>query len=165
MASDWHNKHITVLGLGKSGYATALYLIRCGAKVLVSETGQLKGDNAIWAEELLHLGVDIEVGEHSLKAIEQADLIITSPGIPPGSAVIKRALSANKEVICDVELAFRECAVPIIAVTGTNGKSTTTALISHILQFNGLNAPACGNIGSAVMDFVSTDKRRPPTRS
>src|SRR5580658_1481245 len=117
---NWQNKQVTVLGLGKSGYASALYLNRRGAQVLVSESGQLKGDNASWAEELLHLGVDIEVGEHSIKAIEQADLIVTSPGIPPGSDVIKRAYAVGKEVICDIELAYRESPIPIIAVTGTN---------------------------------------------
>ncbi len=76
--------------------------------------------------------------------MEQADLIITSPGIAPDTAVIKKAYALDKEVISDIEFAYTEGTIPIIAITGTNGKSTTTALISHILQSNGLIAPACG---------------------
>ena len=160
---NWQGKKITILGLGKSAYAAAKYLKQHGAAVLVSENGQLKDDQLIWAQELKNLGVEIEDGGHSRKAIEQADLIVTSPGIPPSSSVIQSARILHKEIICDIELAYRESNVPIIAVTGTNGKSTTTALISHILEFNSIKAPACGNIGSAVMDYIQnediTDRR------
>ena len=151
--------NVTILGLGKSGYAAAKYLKQQGADVLVSEKGQFKDDQLAWAEELKSLGVEIETGDHSQKAIEQADLIVTSPGIPPNSPVMQMAQQFGKEVICDIELAYRETSVPIIAVTGTNGKSTTTSLISHILEFNGMKAPACGNIGSPVMDYICVDRR------
>ena len=154
MKATEHLNKVTILGLGKSGYAAARYLAAQGKHVIVSEGGQLKGDSIAWASELKLLGVEIETGGHSDKAIEQADLIITSPGIPPGSPVIKKAFALGKEVISDIELAYREGIAPIIAITGTNGKSTTTALISHILQSNGFNAPACGNIGTPVLDYL-----------
>ncbi len=149
-----HSTNITILGLGKSGYAAARYLAAQGKHVIVSEGGQLKGDSIAWANELKQLGVEIEIGGHSDSAIEQADLIITSPGIPPTSAVIKKAVALSKEVISDVELAYREGLAPIIAITGTNGKSTTTALVSHLLTSNGFNAPACGNIGTPVLEYL-----------
>jgi UDP-N-acetylmuramoylalanine--D-glutamate ligase len=145
---------VTILGLGKSGYAAAKYLANQGVSVILSEYGQIKGENIALAEELKQLGVQIESGGHSDKALEQADLIITSPGIAPDTAVIKKSYALGKEVISDVEFAYREGQIPIIAITGTNGKSTTTALISHILQSNGLIAPPCGNIGSPVLDFL-----------
>jgi UDP-N-acetylmuramoylalanine--D-glutamate ligase len=151
---NWQQKMVTILGLGKSGYSAAKYLKQKGADVLISESGELKGDQIVLAEELKQLGIAVESGGHSDKAIEEAELVITSPGIPPTSPVIQKAENLKKEVICDIELAYRETKTPIIAITGTNGKSTTTALISHILEFNGLKAPSCGNIGSPVMDYV-----------
>ena len=154
--TNWLKQNVTILGLGKSGYAAAKYLKQQDANVLVSENGALKNDQAGWADELKQLGIEIETGGHSQKGIEQADLIITSPGIPPSSPVMQMAEKFGKEVICDIELAYRETSIPIIAITGTNGKSTTTALISHILEFNGLKAPSCGNIGSPVMDYVTS---------
>jgi len=145
---------ITILGLGKSGYAAARYLASGGVNVIVSEYGQIKGDNVVLADELKQLGVEIESGGHSDRALEQADLIITSPGIAPDTPVIKKAYALGKDVISDIELACTEGAIPIIAITGTNGKSTTTSLVSHIFQSNGLIAPACGNIGSPVLDYL-----------
>lgn len=151
-----HN--ITILGLGKSGYAAASYMAARGKKVMVSEYGQLKGENLALAQELEQMGIEIESGGHSDKALEQADLIITSPGIAPDTAVIKKAYALGKEVISDIELAYKEGKTPIIAITGTNGKSTTTALISHILQSNDLIAPACGNIGLPVLDYLPSNQ-------
>ncbi len=154
--ADWKDKRITILGLGRTGLATAAYLAKRGARVLVSEAQPREkvADNLV--SQLTSLGAEMEFGEHSQRAIAWPELIITSPGVPPYSDVIKRARSLGKDVIADVELAFRELKgkVPIIAVTGTNGKSTTTALISYILERSGLKAPACGNIGKAVLNFI-----------
>ncbi len=147
---DFTNKKVTILGLAKTGMATARYLADSGAKVLVSEGGKLTGAKLEQAEELKRLKIEVESGEHTQEALAQADLIVTSPGIPPTSAVIERLKSLGKEAISDIELASRQTTVPTIAVTGTNGKSTTTALISFILELNGYKAPACGNIGLPV---------------
>lgn len=152
---DWNNKKVTILGLGRSGIAAASYLARRGACVLLSESGQLNESKRHHVDELKALGVEVEHGEHSARAIESAELVITSPGIPPHADVIKKARACNLEVISDIELAYRETKTPIIAVTGTNGKSTTTALISFLLSQSGKKAPACGNIGVPIFDCLN----------
>lgn len=144
-------KNVTILGAGRSGLATALFLVERGAKVTVSELSTLAFDKDPVLAELKSAGVKFETGAHSDVAISGADLIVTSPGIKPDAEVMVRARKHNKEVVSDIEIAFREAQVPIIAITGTNGKSTTCALISHILSEAGYKAPACGNIGVPIL--------------
>jgi UDP-N-acetylmuramoylalanine--D-glutamate ligase len=153
---NFANKKVTILGLGKTGVATAIYLAKQGAQVFVSEGGKVTGEKLEQARELERLNIEVESERHSEKAFTHADLIVTSPGIPPTSAVIKRLNELGKEVISDIELASRETNVPTIAVTGTNGKSTTTALISFLLETSGLKAPACGNIGLPVFTALQS---------
>lgn len=155
---DQASKKVTVLGLGRSGTSAAEYLVKKGVQVFVSDGGTSNPEKEEEAERLRKLGVRVEIGQHSEEALNFGDFILTSPGISPSSEVIRRAQKRvpNKEVICDVELAFRETQIPIIAVTGTNGKSTTCALISHILTCAGKSAPACGNIGVPILDQLST---------
>ena len=154
--ADWKNKRATILGLGRSGLAAAAYLKRRGAQVVVSESQPQDKVDAKHLTELSKLGVEAEFGNHSDRALSTAEIILTSPGIKPKSDVITRARAFKKEVISDVELAFREIGaqVPFIAITGTNGKSTTTALISHILEKSGRIAPACGNIGVPILSLL-----------
>ncbi len=151
---DWEDKNITVLGLGKSGIATALYLAERGARVTVSESGEPNQARLKDKQLLVERGVRVELGGHSKEAIEQADLIITSPGISPKTEVIRHAVAAGREVICDIELAYRQTKTPMIAITGTNGKSTTTALVSFLLQKSGKKAPACGNFGVPILTQI-----------
>jgi UDP-N-acetylmuramoylalanine--D-glutamate ligase len=153
---NFTNKKVTILGLAKTGMATARYLAERGAQVLVSEGGKLAGAKIEQAHDLQKLNIAVESEAHSEAALSQADFIVTSPGIPPTSPVIQRAKSLGKEVISDIELASRETTVPTIAITGTNGKSTTTALVSFILEANGYKAPACGNIGLPVFTALSS---------
>lgn len=154
--ADWKNKRVTILGLGRSGLAAAAYLKRRGAQVVVSESQPQDKVDAKHLSELSKLGVEAEFGNHSDRALSTAEIILTSPGIKPKSDVITRARAFKREVISDVELAFREIGtqVPFIAITGTNGKSTTTALISHILEKSGRIAPACGNIGVPILSLL-----------
>lgn len=151
MVTDWSKTKVTILGLGRSGVSSARYLIERGASVFVSESGELTPERKSEKEALEALGATVEVGGHSNEALDFAKLVIVSPGIPPSSEVIRKARSLGKEVICDVELAFRETKTPIIAVTGTNGKSTTCALISFLLERSGRLAPACGNFGVPIL--------------
>lgn len=148
---NWQKKRVTVLGLGRSGVATATYLRERGASVFVSESGQADASKQMQADALTTLGVEVEFGQHSDKALAHGEFIVTSPGISPNSEVMKRAGRLGKEIISDVELAYRESRTPMIVVTGTNGKSTTTALISFILEKSGRLAPACGNIGVPIL--------------
>ncbi|MBX9878220.1 MAG: UDP-N-acetylmuramoyl-L-alanine--D-glutamate ligase [Candidatus Obscuribacterales bacterium] len=147
----YSGKNVTILGAGRSGLATALYLAKRGAQVTVSELSILAFDKDPVLADLKSRGVKFETGAHSDEAIAGADLILTSPGIKPDAEVMVRARKHNKEVVSDIEIAYREAKVPIIAITGTNGKSTTCALISHILTEAGHKAPACGNIGVPIL--------------
>lgn len=148
-------KNVTILGAGRSGLATALFLAERGAQVTVSELSTLAFDKDPVLADLKARGVKFETGAHSNEAISSADLIVTSPGIKPEAEVMVRARKHKKEVVSDIEIAYREAKVPIIAITGTNGKSTTCALISHILTEAGHKAPSCGNIGVPVLQELS----------
>lgn len=121
---------------------------------MLSESAQATAPKLAQAAELEQQGVKVEFGKHSPEAIAFGEFIVTSPGIKPDADVMAQAKSLGKEVICDIELAFRETRVPMIAITGTNGKSTTTALISWILEKAGRRAPACGNFGTPIMNVL-----------
>jgi UDP-N-acetylmuramoylalanine--D-glutamate ligase len=133
---------VAVLGLGKSGRSAALLLVREGRRVYVSDADP----NASWSSA--PSSVEVEAGDHDLARIGAASLVVTSPGIPPTAPPLAAARAAGVPIISEVELALR--AMPglrYIAVTGTNGKTTTTALIGHVLRGLGYNAVDAGNIG------------------
>lgn len=139
-------KKVLVLGLSKSGIAAAKLAKKHGAVVYLTEGKAVTSENLYKVEELKNLGINVEYGAHSTEFINQADLVVTSPGIPPHSEIIQRIRKQNIPVISELELAYRECDIPFIVITGTNGKTTTTALTEHILARK-LNVKACGNIG------------------
>ena len=139
-------KKVLVLGLSKSGIAAAKLAKKQGAVVYLTEGKDVTSENLYKVEELKNLGINVEYGAHSDKFINNADLVVTSPGIPPHSEIIQRIRKQNIPVISELELAYRECDIPFIIITGTNGKTTTTALTEHILARK-LNVKACGNIG------------------
>lgn len=139
-------KKVLVLGLSKSGIAAAKLAKKHGAVVYLTEGKDVTSENLYKVEELKNLGINIEYGAHSDEFINNADLVVTSPGIPPHSEIIQRIRKQNIPVISELELAYRECDIPFIIITGTNGKTTTTALTEHILARK-LNVKACGNIG------------------
>ncbi len=154
MSTSWTQKPVTILGLSKSGMATARYLASRGAICFVSETVPATPANKDSRDELQALGVEIEMGGHSAKCFNHSDLVVVSPGIPPSSQILKELSLSGKTIISEVELAYRETQVPFVAVTGTNGKTTTTTLISEILQAAGKISPACGNIGTPIISLV-----------
>ena len=151
---NWQDKRVTVLGLGRSGLASAKYLRQKGADVFVSESAPEASVPASTKEILADAEVKCEYASHSDDAINHAEIFVVSPGIPPSSDVIKKARSTGCEVISDIEVAFRDIPVPIIGITGTNGKSTTTSLITYILENNGKKAPSCGNIGVPILSLA-----------
>lgn len=135
---------VLILGLSKSGISAAKFAKNKGFDVYLTES---KSEvNLEQVKELESLGIKVEYGSHSDKFIEGASFAVTSPGIPPKSEIFKRLQARNIEIISEVEFAYRNSDIPFIAITGTNGKTTTTALVSHILSKN-FNAPYCGNIG------------------
>ena len=146
-------KRVLVLGLSKSGIAAAKFAKKHGAIVYLSEGKYVEEENRYKVAELESLGIKVEFGGHSDDFVGQAELVVTSPGIPPHSEIIQRIKKHNIPVISELELAYRECDIPFIIITGTNGKTTTTALTEHILAKK-LNVKACGNIGQPPCDFA-----------
>ena len=148
------SEKILVLGLSKSGIAAAKLGINLGYDVYLSE-GKSEV-NEIQVQELKNLGIKVEFGSHSDKFIEGASLVITSPGIPPKSDIFKRIQAQNIPIISEIEFAYQNSDVPFVVITGTNGKTTTTALVSHLLS-QGFDAPACGNIGLPPSSLVEDE--------
>ncbi len=149
------NAHI--IGLGKSGIAAARVLKREGYSVTVSDRNS---SNTLQAQqqELTNEGITVKLG-YSL-SLEEADLpqlIVVSPGVPWDAPILLRARELGIETIGEMELAWRHIKSPWVAITGTNGKTTTTALIAAIFQAAGCNAPACGNIGYAACELALAD--------
>lgn len=142
MGYDLRGRRATVLGLGRSGRAAAELLERLGAVVFISEQGRPNDETMEWLEAR---GYRHEVGGHSDKALE-ADLLVISPGVRPENPVLKQAGSRGIEAIGEIELAWRAALAPIIAVTGTNGKSTTTSMIGHVLNACGRKCLVGGNL-------------------
>jgi UDP-N-acetylmuramoylalanine--D-glutamate ligase len=141
-------KHATVIGLGKSGVAAARLLRREGWQVTLSDRGHANHQQSQKAE-LEALGVTVNLGE-IFNPDPEMDLVVVSPGVPWNSPGLVKARDLGIETIGEMELAWRNLThVPWVAITGTNGKTTTTELIAAIFKAAGLNAPACGNIGYA----------------
>lgn len=138
-------KHIVILGAGESGNGAALLARVQGFTVFVSDSGQIRGS---YKQELTDAGIDFEEGGHSLAAVMKADLVIKSPGIPEKAPLVQQLKSAGKEIISEIEWAYRfKGASKIIAITGSNGKSTTTSQVFDMLQRAGMDTSIVGNIG------------------
>jgi UDP-N-acetylmuramoylalanine--D-glutamate ligase len=157
MKKNWQDQKVVVLGLSRTGEATANYLQGQGAHCVISEKRTANEEDFKKIKNLEISGIKVEMGGNKDETILEADLIVTSPGIPPGSELIKKIRANNIELISEPELAYRETNIPLIAVTGTNGKSTTTSLISDILKHAGLSAPACGNIGYPIINEINSN--------
>lgn len=138
-------KKIVILGAGESGNGAALLAIKEGFDVFVSDKGLIK---AQYKQELEAAGIAFEEGGHSEKRIGAADLVVKSPGIPEQAPLIGKLRSAGKEIISEIEFAYRyKGESKIIAITGSNGKSTTTSLLYHVLEQAGQDVAMVGNIG------------------
>ncbi len=153
---NWFEKKVLVLGLSKSGIAAAKYLNKHGANVFITECRAKTEDDEEKLAELESLGINVEMGGHSNEFIKDSYLAVTSPGIPPRSEIFKKVLDKNIPIISEVELAYQESPKPFVAITGTNGKTTTTALTAHILKKE-FKAFECGNIGNPPCDLIDAD--------
>ena len=145
MSGAFDGLHAVVLGAGVAGRAAAEVLSAEGAAVRVSDvrpTGEL-GD----LDGLRALGVDVRGGGHQPSDLEGADVVVASPGIPPSAPVFAWARDRGIEVWGELELGARLARAPYLAVTGTNGKTTTTAMLAACLRAGGVDTVACGNIG------------------
>ncbi|MGL5033690.1 MAG: UDP-N-acetylmuramoyl-L-alanine--D-glutamate ligase [Microcystaceae cyanobacterium] len=144
-----------IIGLGRSGIAAARVLKRDGWEVILSDRANNK-DLQILSQPLVAEGIQLELGHNfALDHDNLPQLIVVSPGVPWDVSFLQEARAKGVDVIGELELAWRYLkATPWVGITGTNGKTTTTALINTIFQSAKLNAPACGNIGYAACELV-----------
>jgi UDP-N-acetylmuramoylalanine--D-glutamate ligase len=152
------NKHITVVGLGITGDAVARFLVNQGAIVTVTDCGS--GDRVKKAaEKLKSMGVLVTLGKHNPELFNEAELIVLSPGVPHTAKHFNEARERGIPVLGEIELAYRFISEPIIAVTGTNGKTTTTTLLGEMLMKSGKKTFVGGNIGNPLIDYVNSNKK------
>lgn len=147
---DIRGKNITVVGAARSGLAVARLLARKGASVFLTELGQA-GDGV--QAQLTAAGVAFEFGGHTDRALA-ADLVVISPGVPSKAPLVQNALAAGIPVYSEVEAASWFCVPPILAITGTNGKTTTTSLAAHMFETAAFPHLVGGNIGFPFSDHV-----------
>jgi UDP-N-acetylmuramoylalanine--D-glutamate ligase len=148
---------VAVVGLGKSGRSAASLLARDGHRVYASDAS---GGDAVLdaAGALAHDQVDVDVGSHDLARIARAALVVASPGVPPDAPPLAAARAANVPVVGEIEVALHYLPeLRYVAVTGTNGKTTTTALVGHLLRALGLDAVDAGNIGTPLAELALRD--------
>jgi UDP-N-acetylmuramoylalanine--D-glutamate ligase len=150
---------VVVIGLGRSGVAATQLLRQRGYTVYACDDGT-SSKLADVAQKLAALGANVQIGGHDSGRVARAVLVVASPGVPPDAPALVAATSASREVVSEIELALR-CAPDLryIAVTGTNGKTTTTALIGHLLRGLGVTAPDAGNIGTPLSEIALADPR------
>ncbi|MBU2623377.1 MAG: UDP-N-acetylmuramoyl-L-alanine--D-glutamate ligase [Proteobacteria bacterium] len=151
-------KKTVVVGLGKTGISAAVFLRKRGAQVTVSDSSKDKNlDDA--AKELQAIGINVELGTHSSSSFLNAEIIVLSPGVPHTIEPVTRAAERGAIVTGEIELASRFIKEPIVAVTGTNGKTTTTTLIGNMLEESGLKVFVGGNIGKPLIDYAESENR------
>ncbi|MCX6156529.1 MAG: UDP-N-acetylmuramoyl-L-alanine--D-glutamate ligase [Ignavibacteriae bacterium] len=147
------NIKFTVLGAGRSGIGISKLLKKSGALVLLSDSSKKEVLLYLNEQVLMDFGIEYELGGNSDR-IFNAEYIITSPGIAPGSDVLVKAKAKGIKIVSEVEAASWFCNVPIIAITGTNGKTTTTELTGTMLRDSGFDVHVCGNVGLAFSEII-----------
>lgn len=152
------NKKVLVVGLGMTGVSTARFLKNMGAVVTVTDMAKEDelGDNVAIIREL---GINMELGSHENSTFENADLIVLSPGVPHAIPQIQRAKDKGIDVLGEIELASKFIDQPVIAITGTNGKTTTTTLLGEMLKSSGFKVFVGGNIGSPLIGYVDRKEK------
>ncbi|MGH7540730.1 MAG: UDP-N-acetylmuramoyl-L-alanine--D-glutamate ligase, partial [Gemmatimonadota bacterium] len=148
---------VAVLGLGVSGTAAARLIASLGGEVYASDAfdgpRQRRG-----AEELRAEGIEAETGRHDLERILECTLVVTSPGIDPSVEVRRAVREAGLRTVAEIEIAFRELRSRVIGITGTNGKTTTTALCGHLLETAGVRSMTAGNIGRPLSEIAMMEE-------
>jgi UDP-N-acetylmuramoylalanine--D-glutamate ligase len=154
----YEDKKAVVLGAGLSGTAAALLLRSEGASVTVLDSAEEKTLLKSTIENLRAQGVTVECGPAAETASSACDLVVLSPGIDPASSLARNFSSRQIEVIGELELGWRSVDLPVIAITGTNGKTTTTELLAQMLNACGQRTIACGNIGKPLCEIALEDR-------
>jgi UDP-N-acetylmuramoylalanine--D-glutamate ligase len=149
---ELNNKKVLVVGLGRTGVATASFLRKRGARVTVVDLAT-EQDLGKYAQKVHEMGIRLELGPHRSETFNDSDLIVLSPGVPHNIGPIVSAKKNNIGVMGEIEMAYRFIGEPIIAVTGTNGKTTTTSLLGEMLKKSGRNVFVGGNIGRPLIGY------------
>ena len=145
-----------VVGLARTGIECARFLVNQGAKVSVSDL-RSETDLSQEIEALNELPIRYLLGGEERHWLNEVDLVVPSPGVPAANSLLQEACSRGIEILSEVELAYRFFRFPIVAITGTNGKSTTTTLVGLMLKANGTRVFVGGNIGAPLIGFVGGD--------
>jgi UDP-N-acetylmuramoylalanine--D-glutamate ligase len=155
-APDLRGARVVVAGAARSGIALARFLLARGAKVTLSDKRQAR-DLGPEVAALATAGAVFEFGHHEEKTFTSADLVVVSPGVPLSIAPLMAARKRGVRVVAEVEVASWYLEGTLVGITGSNGKSTTTSLLAHILAQAGKDAVACGNLGTPLIETVDGD--------
>jgi len=153
---DLRDKRVLVVGLARTGIACARFLVNHGAKVSVSDL-RSETDLQQEIEALKGLPISYFLGGEERRWLENVDLVVPSPGVPAENPLLREASSSGIEILSEIEIAYDFFRFPIVAITGTNGKSTTTTLVGGMLEANGMKVFIGGNIGAPLIGFAGGD--------
>ncbi|NQU95748.1 MAG: UDP-N-acetylmuramoyl-L-alanine--D-glutamate ligase [Candidatus Omnitrophica bacterium] len=155
---DLRNKKVTVVGMGSSGIDSVLLLERAGAIVSITDSGD---DESVKerAECLAEKYINLETGRHTESFLEDTELLVVSPGVENGALPIRYANENNIPIISELELGYLFCEGTIVAITGTNGKTTVATLLGEILRSAGIPVNVCGNIGNSLSGETGNIKK------
>jgi UDP-N-acetylmuramoylalanine--D-glutamate ligase len=155
---ELENKNVLVVGLKRTGVALAQFLAGRHARVVITDLSDEKSLSP-FIEKIRNPGIRFELGRHPDEIFLSADLIVLSPGVPHSIAPIQKARANNIPVVGEIELAYRFIQEPIVAVTGTNGKTTTTELLGAICRRSGKKVFVGGNIGNPLIGYVDQPEK------
>ena len=150
---DLADKKVAVIGVGKTGLATARFLAGRRARIVLTDAKPVEA----WSDSLSDLAearADLTVAPYGPEALANVDLVVPSPGVYPSNPLLREALRRKVPIVSELELAFRFLATPMIAITGTNGKTTVTTLIGELLAAAGKRVFVGGNIGAPLIGYV-----------
>ncbi len=150
---SFKGKTVCIVGFGKSGQTAARYLTAQGARVIVNDSKSKQEMNEA-IKNMADLKLEFELGKHSSKVFENIDAVILSPGVPPTIEGLAEAKTRGVPILNDIELVRDATQAPIIAVTGSNGKTTTTTMIAEMLKLDGKKVFVGGNIGTPALEFT-----------
>jgi len=152
---EYRDKKIVIIGAGSTGRSLARFFLARGAQVVLSDRRSAECFDDL--EELLSQGIQLDLGGHTLEQFLAADLVAVSPGVPLDIPVLDACQNNKIAMLGEVEIAWHELSGTMIAITGTNGKSTVTSLIGEMLKAWGQNAFVGGNLGIPLIDAVGKD--------
>ncbi len=155
MTRNYAHKEIVVVGAGRSGLALADFLCNQGARVTISD--RRRRQQIAELERLADRGVAFDLGGHDVDLFRRADLVVVSPGVPLTVPAIAEAGAAGVKVVGEIEIAASGLQAPIVAVTGTNGKSTTTTLLGEIYRLRGGRTFVGGNLGTPMVEAAGKE--------